>query len=166
MRLVKRNFNRPSNLFPVLFNNLFADDHYTKRALDHQRARQAAVQRWFNNSNVAVNIKELEDAFAIELAAPGYEKEDFNVAFENGRLVISGEKTKVETKTEEGEEDAAAKEHFTHKEFIYGTFERTFNLPEEGVDIDGIKASYNAGILTVNIPKKEVEDNKRNIDVQ
>lgn len=160
MRLVKRNFNRPANLFPTLWNNFFADDNLVKHSLERQKARHEAMQKWFSNSTVAVNIKNLEDAFAIELAAPGFDKADFKVEFENGRLVISAEKEKVE----EGEDKVV--ENFTHKEFTYNSFERAFNLPEEGVDVDGIKATYEAGILTVNVPKKEVEDNKRHIDVQ
>ena len=162
MRLVKRNFDRPANLFPTLWNNFFADDNLVKHSLERQKARQEAMQKWFNNSTVAVNIKNLEDAFAIELAAPGYNKADFKVEFENGRLVISAEKEKVE----EGDGEEKTVENFTHKEFTYSSFERAFNLPEEGVDVEGIKATYDAGILTVHIPKKEVEDNKRHIDVQ
>ncbi len=162
MRLVRRNFNRANSSLPTLLNNLFADDNYVKHSMQRQKARQEAMQRCFNTSNVAVNIKELEDAFAIELAAPGYEKADFKVAFEHGQLVISGEK--ATTETEEGA--TTPTEKFTHKEFTYNNFERTFNLPEDGVDVDGIKASYQAGILTVSLPKKEVEDHKRQIDVQ
>lgn len=162
MRLTKRDFNRAANSFPALLNNLFADDNYVKHSLDRQRARHEAMQRFRTNSNVAANIKNLDDAFAIELAAPGYNKEDFNVAFENGRLVISGEKAAVEQ--EEGTEKVV--ENFTHQEFGYNKFERVFNLPEDSVDVEAIKATYQAGILTVNIPKKEVEDNKRTINVQ
>ena len=155
MKLTKSNFNRTNNLLPLLWNNLFADDNHVKYSLERQKARHEAMKHWFNQNNVAVNIKNLEDAFAIELAAPGYKKEDFKVAFEKGQLTISAEKAEKETATE----------HFTHKEFTYSNFERSFNLLEDGVEIEGIKATYEAGILTVKVPKKEAEDNKRHIDV-
>jgi HSP20 family protein len=74
--------------------------------------------------------------------------------------LVSAELKTEETTKEEGTDK------FTHKEFNYSSFERAFNLPEEGVDIDGIKATYEAGILTINIPKKTVEENTRRIDVQ
>lgn len=160
MRLVKRNFNNANDLFPSFWNNLFADDTSIKRSLDRQKARHQSIQRWFSQNNIAVNIKNVDDAFVIELAAPGYKKEDFKVSFEDNRLLISAElKTEQATK-EEGTDQ------FTHKEFNYSSFQRSFNIPEEGVDIDGIKATYEAGILTVNIPKQEKEDNTRRIDVQ
>ncbi|MGH1335819.1 MAG: Hsp20/alpha crystallin family protein [Aureispira sp.] len=159
MRQTKRNFNRTSNLFPLLWNNLFADDNNVKHSLERQKAHREAIKRWFNQSNVAANIKNLEEAFAIELAVPGYKKEDFKVEFEKGNLTISAKK-------EEREEDTTTEDNFTHKEFTYSNFERSFNLPEDGVDVEGIKATYEAGILTVKVPKRETEDNKRHINVQ
>lgn len=160
MRLVKKNFNSANDLFPSFWNNLFADDTSIKRSLDRQKTRHQAIQRWFGHNNIAVNIKNEDNAFVIELAAPGYKKEDFKVSFEDNRLLVSAELKTEETTKEEGTDK------FTHKEFNYSSFERAFNLPEEGVDIDGIKATYEAGILTINIPKKTVEENTRRIDVQ
>lgn len=157
MRLVKRSFNNPSNLFPTLWNNLFADDNYIKHSLEQEEARQEAIKRWYNNSDVAVNVKNLDDAFVIELAAPGYDKSDFKIEFEKDRLLISAAKTQTEE---------ATVENFTHKEFAYSSFERAFNLLEDSIDVNAINASYKAGILTVRVPKKEAEYKKRNIDVQ
>ncbi|MFK7799757.1 MAG: Hsp20/alpha crystallin family protein [Aureispira sp.] len=160
MRLVKRNFNNANDFFPTFWNNLFADDTSIKRSLDRQKARHQNIQRWFNHNNIAVNIKNVDNAFVIELAAPGYKKEDFKVSFEDNRLLVSAELKTEETTNEEGTNQ------FTHKEFNYSSFQRSFNMPEDGVDIDGIKATYEAGILTVNIPKQEIEDNTRHINVQ
>jgi HSP20 family protein len=111
---------------------------------------------WFNNdwlpepnreySMPAVNVHEDEDAFEVELAAPGMKKDDFKVEVENNQLIISSEK-KEEKKDQEG--------NYTRKEFNYQSFCRTFSLPENAVDGDKIKASYKDGILNISIPKKE-----------
>ncbi|MGB5236215.1 MAG: Hsp20/alpha crystallin family protein [Flavobacteriaceae bacterium] len=94
----------------------------------------------------ALNIKETEDHFEIELAAPGFEKKDFEVTIENGYLNISAEKS---MKEEEKEEE------YTRREFSYKSFERSLLLPENVIQED-IKARYKEGILSFNLIKKEV----------
>ena len=107
------------------------------------------LSNFFDNSNVgtvpAVNIIESKDEFAIEVAAPGLEKKDFNIDFHNNLLSISCQK---EHKSEQKDEK------IMRREFSYTAFKRSFTLPE-GADSDKIKASYKEGILTVSIPKKE-----------
>lgn len=98
--------------------------------------------RWTTPS---VNIKETDDHFGLEVAAPGLKKSDFNIALDNGLLTISSEK-KVEDKQEEG--------HYTRKEYSYQSFKRTFTLPDS-VDAAAISAVYEDGILNVVLPKKE-----------
>jgi len=93
----------------------------------------------------AVNVKESDNDFVIELAAPGLVKKDFNIELDNEVLTISSE-VKKET-TEE-------KDNYTRKEFGYSAFKRSFTLPDT-VDIVDILASYNNGILSVKLPKKE-----------
>lgn len=93
----------------------------------------------------AVNVIEKEKAFEIELAAPGLEKKDFNVVVDKGVLTISVEK---EMKKEVKEEN------YTRKEFNYTTFSRSFALPEN-VNEDGIKATYDDGVLRLKVVKKE-----------
>ncbi len=93
----------------------------------------------------AVNIREKETAFELELAIPGKKKEDFNVEIDKDVLTIS-----MEPKAE----DETVKERFTRKEFNYTSFKRSFTLPET-VDSDKIKASYENGILAFMLPKKE-----------
>lgn len=97
-------------------------------------------------SNVpSVNIAESADDFKIELAAPGLEKEDFNISLEKDRLTISVEKEK---KAEvEGEK-------ITRREFNYTTFSRSFNLPKD-VNVQAIGAQYENGVLVLTLPKKE-----------
>jgi HSP20 family protein len=93
----------------------------------------------------ALNIKETDDNFEIELAAPGFAKKDFEVTIEDGCLNIKAEK---ETSEEEKEEN------FTRREFSYNSFQRSLQLPES-VRQEEIKAKYNDGILSFKLAKKE-----------
>lgn len=105
--------------------------------------------RNYSNTNTtlpAVNIKEDEDGFEVEMSAPGLDKKDFKVELNNNVLTISSEK-KTENETKEGEQ-------FTRREFSYQSFSRSFTLPET-VESEKIKAKYENGILKLNIPKKE-----------
>ncbi|WP_298370906.1 Hsp20/alpha crystallin family protein [uncultured Lutibacter sp.] len=92
-----------------------------------------------------VNIKETADAYLVDMAVPGLKKSDFQINLDNDVLSIS-----TETK-DESEQKA---ENYTRREFGYSSFKRTFSLPET-VDEDKIKASYNEGILSIYLPKKE-----------
>ena len=93
----------------------------------------------------AVNIKETEKEFMIEMAAPGMTKKDFEITIENGVLTISVEK---EMKNEEKEEN------FTRKEFNYSNFVRSFTLPEN-VNEEKIVANYEEGLLKLHLTKKQ-----------
>jgi HSP20 family protein len=128
---------RNSNLFPSFFDRFFDGE-----AFDW-------ANRNFSNTNTtlpSVNIKENQDAFTVELAAPGFEKGDFKIELNNNLLTISSEK-KVENETKEGE-------YFTKREFSYQSFSRSFTLPNLA-DGEKIEANYEKGILTIVIPKKE-----------
>jgi HSP20 family protein len=105
------------------------------------------------SSSPAINIAEDQNGFTIEVAAPGLGKDDFKINVEKRVLEISSEK---ETKSEK----------YHRKEFSYKSFKRTFSLPEY-VDVDQIKASYNEGILSVSLPKREEAKEKpaRLIDI-
>ena len=87
---------------------------------------------------------ETEKNFRIELAAPGLNKEDFNIKVEKDTLSISAKK---ETSTVEGEKVKV-------REFAYTSFQRNFNLPKT-VDAEAIEARYENGVLSVTLPKKE-----------
>jgi HSP20 family protein len=92
-----------------------------------------------------VNIKESVDDFTLEMAVPGFKKSDFVIDIDNEELSVS-----AEIKTE----DQNADSKYTRREFGYGSFKRTFLLPESASD-EGIKAVYAEGILSISIPKKE-----------
>lgn len=96
-------------------------------------------------SEPALNIKETDNNFEIELAAPGFSKKDFEVTIEDGCLNIKAEKS-----TSEEEE----KENYTRREFSYNAFERSLQLPES-IKQEAIKAKYNDGILSFTLAKKE-----------
>ena len=93
-----------------------------------------------------VNVKENDDAFMIEVAAPGMTRDDFNVNYDNGRLTISSE-----SKNEKKEEG----ENYTRREFNYQSFQRSFNVPENVVSGEKITANYEDGILSISLPKRE-----------
>jgi len=128
MNIVKRN----NVLFPTLMNEFFKPDWFG--GLENYQATLPAV-----------NIKESETGFELELAIPGKRKEDFNVEIDHDVLTISLEEKSKEEKKEE---------NYTRREFSYDAFKRSFTLPET-VDSDKIKASYKDGILSFILPKKE-----------
>ncbi len=109
-------------------------------------------------SSPSVNVFETNTDFLIEVAAPGLEKQDFEVKVEGEFLIISSEK---EQRTEQ-ETDGK----YLRKEFNYATFSRSFRLPES-VQADKIKAAYENGVLKLTLPKSEMEIQKyRTIEIE
>ncbi len=121
-------------------NRFFFDDFFGKDVFDFNPNN-------FVKSTPSVNVKENDNEFTLEVAAPGLQKEDFNVSVDDNVLSISSEK-----KTETTENNEQTK--FTRKEFSYHSFKRSFTLDEESVDAENIVAKYENGILNVQIPKK------------
>jgi HSP20 family protein len=99
-----------------------------------------------NTTLPAVNIKENENEFTVEVAAPGMDKKDFKINLDNDILTISSEKT---SKNED------INDKYTRKEYSYQSFERSFNLPKDVIASEKITASYKNGELLISIPKKE-----------
>ena len=131
MTLVKFN-NRTRNTAPY-FNNVF--DSLFSEALNKNYAVSKVP---------GVNILESATDYTIELAAPGLQKEDFQINVKKDTLSVWAEK-----KAEDGE---VAKD-YSRKEFDYLSFARSFTLPES-VDADKIAAEYVNGILTITIGKR------------
>ncbi len=99
----------------------------------------------------AINVKESQDKYQVELAAPGMRKEDFDVNINaDGDLTI-----KMENKHVEKEENV----QYLRREFAYGSYEQTLILPED-VDKEKIGARVADGVLTVDLPKIKVEEKK------
>ncbi len=99
----------------------------------------------FITTQPSVNIIDNPDNYAIHLAAPGLEKSDFSIKIEKNKLVISAMK-------EANEISNGAK--FTRREYNFASFNRSFSL-DDTIDTNAIEASYNNGILTVMLHKKE-----------
>lgn len=144
MTLVKRR----ENMFPSMWNDLFNDDFFRGRSLANSEFTVPAV-----------NIKENAENYTIELAVPGKKKEDFNIELDHNLLTISSEE-----KTESTEDNKDR--NYTKREFKYSSFSRSFTLPD-AADSEKIKASYDEGILKIEIGKKEEakEKPKRMIEI-
>jgi len=105
-----------------------------------------------SNWTPAVDIKETESEIRLELELPGLRPDDVDITAENGLLTIRGEK-RAERK--EGEES-----RYQVVERTYGTFMRTFQLPQ-GVDEEQIRADFDSGVLSLHIPKAALPQPKR-----
>ena len=122
------------NWLPSIFNEFFNDEWFP------MRTAMSAVP--------AINVKESDKEFEIEMAVPGMTKEDFKVHVnDKDQLVVS-----VEKKNEKKEEDKSSK--FLRREFNYTRFEQALLLPEN-VDREAITAKVCSGVLHVVLPKLE-----------
>ncbi len=89
------------------------------------------------------DVKDTGDAYILEAELPGFKKEDISLDIQNDCLTISAQHT----------EDKDEKKHnYIKRERYYGSYSRNFDV--SGIDVDGIDASYNDGVLTLNMPKK------------
>jgi len=106
----------------------------------------------------SVNTREGEFAYHVDVDLPGIKKEDVSIKVEDNRLIISGER-KVQ--------DEIKEENYYKIESSFGTFSRSFALPEE-VDIEQIHAESDNGVLEVTIPKlkKDKIDKVKKIEIK
>jgi len=122
---------------PSVFNDLFDTDFMPKA----------------NATAPAINVKETDKAYTVELAAPGMTKQDFNVHInDEGNLII-----KMEKEEEKKEEDKSAR--YLRREFSYSKFEQTLILPDD-VEKEKIAARVEHGVLTIELPKQVQEQVK------
>ena len=138
MLLAKRNDN---NWMSNFFNDFFDTDMMPR----------------MNATASAVNVKESDKGYVMEIAAPGLKKEYCRVSLDkDGNLNL-----KIEDKFEHKEEDKAEdkKEHYLRREFNYSNYEQTYVLPED-VDKEKISAKVENGILTIDLPKMSKEAEK------
>jgi HSP20 family protein len=134
MKLTTYNRPLPSNFFR------FFDDHATK-------AKQLDASH-----RPAVNIVETEDAYELELLAPGRAKENFNLAFNEGTLEVTYTTPTAEPTVEM---ETSVKSNFRRREFSLVDFTRRFQLDDKVIDIDAIDATYVDGVLRLALPKRE-----------
>lgn len=124
--------------FPSFFNRFFEGD-----LMDWSNTNFAGT----NSTLPAVNVRENDDEFMIEVAAPGMKKEDFKVNYDNGRLTISSEISEDRQNAED--------ERYTRREYRYQSFQRSFTVPENVVYGEKIQAQYADGILSISLPKRD-----------
>lgn len=137
---------RNQDLFGGLLENFWNDTPLFKQEFKNQF------------SVPAVNIKNNENEFEIEVAAPGLQKEDFNIEVEENTLKLSVNKS---SETEEKEDN------FTRKEFNYFNFQRSFTLPKNLIETEKVFANYQDGILKITLPKlTEQKEITKKISVQ
>jgi HSP20 family protein len=146
MSLIKRtNGNVPSS------RTLLSDFFDTERFFGSQLFPS------FNTDWIpAVNVIENEKDYSIELAAPGFKKNDFKVEVENGILNISAERK---------EEKEEKEKNYTRREFSYNEFSRSFTLPENSSE-ENVQAKYDDGVLKLTLAKKVETPAKKKKEVQ
>ena len=121
--------------FPTMFDDFFNTD-FMPRA---------------NSTAPAVNVKESEKAYTMELAAPGIKKEYCRVGInDDGILTIA-----IENKQEHKHEDSHR--HYLRREFSYSNYEQNYELPDN-VAKDKIAAKVEDGVLTITMPKTETKE--------
>lgn len=126
-------YSRPNNLMSKRFSDIM--DEFFNDAVNNRR----------DSFVPSIDISESDDQFLISAELPGMKKEDINISLENNRLSISGERSFEK-------EDKGKKYH--RVETSYGSFERSFQLPDN-IDEESIKASYDNGLLNISIDKSE-----------
>lgn len=136
--LVGTNGNSFSSM-PSLLNEFLLDDWF-----------DSSIRNWRSAGATlpSVNVKETNEDFIIEVAAPGMSRDSFKVELDNNILSISSQ---VESKNETSDKNG----QYNRREFNYQSFQRSFSLPENKVQGEKISAKYKDGILYVTAPKKE-----------
>lgn len=100
----------------------------------------------------AANIMEHQDRYEIVLSIPGFKKEEINIRVEKNSLIVEGEKTNV------------GEVKFRYREFNNDKIKRSFNLNDNGLDLNQITAKFHDGLLTIHVMKSEVAQPK-NIEI-
>lgn len=116
--------------FPALFNDFFDNDWMIKA----------------NATAPSVNVLEDDKEYKIEIAAPGMDKEDFNIRLENNDELV----VRMEKKNEKEQKDG---KKYLRREFSYTHFEQSFTLADD-IDRDHISADVTSGVLNISLPKR------------
>lgn len=125
---------RSQNWLPSIFNDFFGNEWLAKA----------------NSNSPAINIRETENRYEVELAAPGLTRDDFKIRIEDdNQLVVTMDKSAENS--EQNEEG-----RYLRREFYYSHFQQSMILPEN-IDKERIEAKVENGVLTIDIPKKSEE---------
>lgn len=131
--------NNNNMWLPNLLDNIFLENRLDR------------LNNYETFSNPAVNIIENLSNFVIELAAPGLHKENFSIEVEEDTLKIVYKEVKESQEQEQKNDNSV---QYKRREFNFGSFEKSFKLPEN-VKVEDILANYEDGVLKVTMPKME-----------
>jgi HSP20 family protein len=132
-----------SNGFSTVFSDFFKKDLLQEKDWFRES---------FSRTFPAVNIKDRQNEYLLELAVPGYEKNDIRLNLEENSLTINTETREDMT------------EDYTRKEFGKNPFSKSFTLPENS-ETEKIEARYENGVLYIRVPKREIPHKSKEINV-
>ena len=135
-------YNRYNNSLTSAFDKLFDFDSMLMPLSFHSHNETT-------NTIPKANVYKNDSGYSIELAVPGYSRDEFVMNVENGVLSVS-----ISTTDGDGEQD-----NIRRREWSYNSFTRSFTLPE-GTNVEQITARYEAGVLYVDIPVDNEREKK------
>lgn len=131
----------PFREFDELEKAFFGDDFFPMMAMPMHRGRHRGSLAEFRT-----DIRDTGDSYLLEADLPGFNKEDINIEFDDDVMTIKAERhSNHEEKDERG--------NYVRCERSYGSYQRSFDL--SGINTEGMKASYDNGVLQLTLPKKE-----------
>lgn len=136
------NLSRRGDYFDQMMNNFFDDDFFSP-------------QNYFGNS-FRVDLKENDNEYVVEADLPGIKKDAIDLSYENNYLTVTA-------KREDSVEDKSG--NYVRRERSYGEFKRSFYI--DNVDESKVDASFNDGVLKINLPKLDkMKNTRRKIDIR
>ena len=127
------------------FTHPFAEMNKIEREMDNMWQSLSLAPQSSTLWKPAVDVKSTDKEYTIHAELPGCKKEDITVEFNNGYLTLSGKRT---------QENAEENEKYHRVERFYGSFTRSFGVPE-GVNESDIKAKFDNGVLEITFPKPQ-----------
>lgn len=143
MQLVRTKNNKP--VFPMfnVMDDIF-DDFF-----------KASPLEWKSYSGPALNILDNDSSYSVELTVPGYKEDELNIEMDGNSLIVSGERSV----------NSERKGKYYHYEKYHSKFSRSVSLPKN-VDAENIEASLSHGVLSLTIPKREIQKSKKKIPIK
>jgi len=141
------------NQINSMFNDFFSNDNWPFSAMSLPSFQRANAANFIMPS---VNVSETDNEYRITAELPGINTQDIDIAINNNNITLSGEKS---------EENEDSGENYLVCERSYGSFQRSIPLPQ-GANTDEAQASFNDGVLTINIPKRaEAVSHSRKLEI-
>ena len=144
----------PFREFDELERAFFGDNFFPMMAMPMHRP----YHKGRPHPNFRTDIRDNGDSYLLEADLPGFNKEDINIEFDDDVMTIKADRhEEVDEKDEQG--------NYIRRERRYGCYQRSFDLT--GIDTEGMKASYDNGVLKLTMPKKaEPEVNSRRLQIE